>query len=469
MYRKSLLYLIHFALEPFREEPILGLEASLRGDQRLKRIFGLDGQPSAAGEVVWSESPSEQGRSASRSTTHGGFDDDVPTMDSVLRRLLGVNDAAPIQSFAKFKPADSRALEADPWTAPSEREAELLPLLQPLLAGGAPAPSPAPPPPFSPAFFSTSSPPLDTLPVDNGAGRRRALCVGIDRYPTDPLGGCVADARLWSETLARLGFERPAMLLDEQATRGAILDGLDRLIGEGQPGDILVFQFAGHGIRLPDLDGDETDDAKDEAFCPIDFASGAFLIDDDVAQVFSRIADGVNVTCFIDCCHSGTITRVAGGRQKLPFGPTAKVRFLRATPALEQAHAAFRERRGFARAGARIEEQLREITFSACQAHQVALEVEGQGEFTRRATRILSAGISGLTHAAFQQRLEAAFEPGGQRPFLHCTEEARQRGLLQPLNGHQIAAGGARGLGAPCSNEPLADLLRAVAKMVAGG
>lgn len=434
VYRKSLLYLIHFALEPFREEPILGLEVSLRGDRTLKRIFALDGQPSAVGEVVWSESPSESGRSASRSTSHGGFDDDVPTMDSVLRHVLDVNDTAPIQSFAKFRPADSRGLEDDPWTAPSQREAELRPLLQPFFGDVSPAVQPfaPPPPPPQPDLRPLEFQPAEPPPAGGRGGRRRALCVGIDRYPTDPLGGCVADARLWADTLVRLGFERPLMLLDEQATRAAILDGLERLVGDGLPGDVLVFQFSGHGIQLPDLDGDEAD-ARDEAFCPVDFRSGAFLIDDDVARVFAGIPSDVNVTCFIDSCHSGTITRVAGGRQKLP--PGAKARFIVATPALEQAHAAFRKQRGLQRSLARSEDQLREVTFSACQSFQVALEIAGQGEFTRRATGVLSAGIGGLTHEAFQQRLEAAFEPGGQRPFLHCADAARRRGLLQPVTG----------------------------------
>jgi uncharacterized caspase-like protein len=292
--------------------------------------------------------------------------------------------------------------------------------------------------------------------------------VGIDRYPVEPLQGCVADARLWSRTLTALGFETPETLLDGQATRANILDALDRLVGQGQPGDVLVFQFAGHGIQIPDLDGDEADDdARDEAFCPIDFPSGAFLIDDDVAGVFSRIRDGVNVTCFIDCCFSGTITRFAAGRQSVPADPTVRRRFLAATPALEAAHETFRTQRGLARSGSRQESQMREITFSACQSFQVALESQGQGEFTRQATRILSAGIDGMTHAAFQQRVEASFAPGGQRPFLHCTPEARQRGLLQPLTGNRaLVGGGGPGLATPGPNEAVADLLRAVARVV---
>jgi hypothetical protein len=37
------------------------------------------------------------------------------------------------------------------------------------------------------------------------------------------------------------------------------------------------------------------------------------VIDDDVAEIFQRLPAGVNLSCFIDCCHSGTISRFAVG------------------------------------------------------------------------------------------------------------------------------------------------------------
>jgi len=94
VYRKSLLYLIHFALEEKRETPILGLEISLRGNADLKRMFGLGGAGgTAVGEVIWAKTnAAAPPRSRSESTSHGGFDDDAATLDSVLRRILGRDD-----------------------------------------------------------------------------------------------------------------------------------------------------------------------------------------------------------------------------------------------------------------------------------------------------------------------------------------------------------------------------------------
>ena len=174
VYHKSLLYLIHFALEPEREEPILGLEVSLRADRSLKKLFGLDGGSGAPGEVVWSETPSSDGKSASRSTTHGGFDDDVPTMDSILRRVLDVGDGGAIQSFAKFKPAAGRGLDDDPWTAPSPREAEILALMQPAVSE---ASSAFPAASAVPSSFSSASasPPVSFAGAGEGGGGARSV------------------------------------------------------------------------------------------------------------------------------------------------------------------------------------------------------------------------------------------------------------------------------------------------------
>ena len=62
----------------------------------LAALFGL-GQPGAGtAEVVWSKSVLTEGRSATRAVHHGDFDNDAPTMNSVMRRVLGLDDADPL-------------------------------------------------------------------------------------------------------------------------------------------------------------------------------------------------------------------------------------------------------------------------------------------------------------------------------------------------------------------------------------
>ena len=112
-------------------------------------------------------------------------------------------------------------------------------------------------------------------------------------------------ARSWQAALEKRGFEVRS-LHDASATRArrrsaAALAGM---VGAARPGDVVVFQFAGHGTQVDDIDGDELHHRLDEAFCPVDFPAGRFLIDDDVRAVFSGVRAGVNVTSFIDRCHS---------------------------------------------------------------------------------------------------------------------------------------------------------------------
>lgn len=277
---------------------------------------------------------------------------------------------------------------------------------------------------------------LPTIPSisQSSASRKRALCIGIDDYVQQPLAGCVADARLWATTLLAQGFAAPKTLFNREATRQNILQALADLVQNSQAGDIIVFQYAGHGTQLPDLDGDESGGdtpAKDEAFVPYDFLQGAYVIDDDLAAIFNQIPAGVNVTCFIDCCHSGTISRAPmTDRDERP-------RFLVADAAMIAAHRQYRERIGQSRSLAkRGPESMREVVFSACQSSEVAWESNGHGEFTLRATSILQAGLDGLSHEGYMQRILTAFGTNPrQLPMLDCAPAMVRGKLLQALVG----------------------------------
>ena len=291
IYRKSLLYLIHYALEPEVEAPILGLEQSLREDPRLQAIFGLDSTPGAVAEVIFSVTPIDKGKSASTSTTHGGFDDDAPTMNSVARRILGKADADAIE---EYKSERSAARGADLWQNQvdwPERVSE------PVVAGRV-------------ANHAR-------IVVSNAAPDSRALSEADGNAPCASASMTTRPRRspaAWPTLKNGRGHSRgwvskPRFCPTVKRARSAIIERWRDLIATSAPGDVLALQFAGHGTQLPDLNGDEEDNS-DEAICPYDFADGAFLIDDDIRELFSKIPDGVNVTCFFDCCHSGTATRL---------------------------------------------------------------------------------------------------------------------------------------------------------------
>jgi hypothetical protein len=463
VYNKSLLYLIHHALEDTRGTDLLGLEISVRRDLRLRRLFGLEGGPHPKGhEVIWAVAAGDR-RSSSESTTHGGFDDDPATMNSVVRRVLGLTgeDEVPKEFVRPVRSADVTA-----WSAGG---AAASPFAVAGLAGSAAAVLPAPAD-IAPGFFvpgAAGAGPSSPAPGDKG--RRRALCVGINAYKRQPLNGCVADAERWAKTLADLGFEVQPVLRDAAATGDRIVSALAGLLQQSRAGDIVVFQYAGHGTTLPDETADEagTDSpGLDEALCPYDFTEGRFVVDDELAEAFASAPPGVRITSFIDCCHSGTITRFGvGPADGRTHAADERPRFLRPEPSEIQAHLARRRSRGrVATRSARASAPQRDVLFSACRSTEVAWESHGQGDFTRHATPVLR-GTAGLTNAALLERVQTAFGPSPrQHPELHPPEAAHLPLFGVPEAGvaSQPAHSGLR----QGSERDLATLLRTLADLV---
>ncbi|MFT3799630.1 MAG: caspase family protein [Burkholderiaceae bacterium] len=475
IYRKSLLYLIHHALEPARRTPILGLETSIRADPRAAALFGLVGPGSSVGRVVWSVTSSTTGNSASTARHHGDFDDDIPTLNSVAANVLGERTA---RVSYPGSPETGRALDAWPVSDEWLRGVDLRALsAAALLTSAAPGPiTPGPTTPgpaagpggVAPAPLAASAPPAACAsapaaasaaprPTEGNAsqpsgpatgtapsagGARRALCIGIDAYPApNTLSGCVRDTELWRDALEKIGFA-VNVLPNERATRQAILEAAGDLIRSARAGDVLVLHYSGHGTRVPDLDGDERD-GFDEALVPFDFHVGAFLIDDDLRTLFDTLPAGVNLTCFIDCCHSGSITRMLGFNAGSQASDGS--RYLKYTPQWDEwmrAHERFRQRerslRALAPAAARgfvDAEVMRWVDFSACDATEKAYETDGSGDFTRLATQLLGSAVQGASNREFQDQLVKAFgERRRQTPQLDCAIATQTGRLLQPLS-----------------------------------
>jgi hypothetical protein len=365
IYGKSLLYLISNAFEPeTKRAAILGLDERFRSDPDIIGLF----QPLGPHRLEFSHAKGKPHNPATHARMHGCFDDDDATMRSVLQTITGLPTtvAFPIKD-SRCDKAASRALagvgaidRAGGWPYP------------PIVAAGR---------------------------AMGAAGARRALCVGIDSYATSPLTGCVRDAEAWARALGGLRFEVTSVL-DRDATRQRVLDALRALVDSARPGDSLVFQYAGHGTQAADLDGDESD-RYDEALVPIDYASGALLLDDDLAGVYRRLPEGAVLTLFMDCCHSGTNSRFAPLDRQVARGDERR-RFLQLTPELEEAHVRFRAR-GRSTEPTNAEESLPGlIHFAACLDNQYAYESAGHGHFTRIATAALASAVaSGQTNEAF--------------------------------------------------------------------
>ena len=78
-----------------------------------------------------------------------------------------------------------------------------------------------------------------------------ALIVGIDTYPTAPLSGCVSDAQkilayLQQDPLLQV---EPLTLLNDKATKAAIIDGFRAHLAKAKAGEAAFFYFSGHGAQ----------------------------------------------------------------------------------------------------------------------------------------------------------------------------------------------------------------------------
>lgn len=363
-YRKSLLYLVSHACEGIRRRPILGLHKSMRKDADLRALFGLnedgtlDGIGTANLHLSFARDAPEN--PLTRALAHGAFDNDPKTMSAVLRRIIGADDDTGIGEADFPFPPLARTFDfavAGAWGGQSA----------PLVPAAAPAP---------PAS------------AGGGAQRLRALCIGVDKYPERPLAGCVNDARTWGNALAQLGA-RVDYLLDGDATCDGMKAAIRALVRSGAPGDVLVLQYAGHGGQLPNR-VDTEEDGFNEALIPVDYNTGALLVDDELAEILSELPSGVTMTLFMDCCHSGTNSRFAPVvRARAAAGD--KPRYMPLGDDIIEAYFARRSARALRRSA---DVSLPGIVhFAACQDHEYAWESNGQGDFTGAAVRVLAGAV----------------------------------------------------------------------------
>lgn len=143
---------------------------------------------------------------------------------------------------------------------------------------------------------------------------KRALLIGVNEYAIAgaDLRGCVNDVHNVAGALTDLyGFADSdiTMLVDGAATKAAMTRAMAGLVDSARPGDVLYLHYSGHGSNVPDTNGDETTDHRDEILCPHDLDWSDPLTDDWLRTTFDRLDPGASLTVVMDCCHSGSNTR----------------------------------------------------------------------------------------------------------------------------------------------------------------
>ncbi len=163
-------------------------------------------------------------------------------------------------------------------------------------------------------------------------GAQRAFVVGIDTY-LPPAGrtfshpgrggnftdlkGAAADAQgVHALLIARYGFDPASARLvrNREATRAAILDGLNNHLAGAAKGDTAFFYYAGHGSQVRNSKSRERN-RLDESIVPSDSWNGVPDVrDKELARAFHKILDaGIRLVVIFDSCHSGSASRGPAG------------------------------------------------------------------------------------------------------------------------------------------------------------
>ncbi len=125
---------------------------------------------------------------------------------------------------------------------------------------------------------------------------KKALVVGIDRYPNCPLGGCVNDAGEIAKLLETNGDGSPnfdVKLVPDVETKAKLLDLLHSLFEEGES-DIALFYFSGHG----------TDELTGKIVTP-DFKGRDSGVSMNDILAMANKSKSKNKVIILDCCFSG--------------------------------------------------------------------------------------------------------------------------------------------------------------------
>lgn len=267
-------------------------------------------------------------------------------------------------------------------------------------------------------------------PVEAAVAKGYSLHLGLNHVSTDhyegwdgALNACVYDANDMASLAGSLGY-KTKLLLDEKATRDAVIAAIKATAARMKAGDLFLFSYSGHGGQVPDYSGDEAqatpDDVLDETLCLFD----GQLIDDELYVLWAGFPRGSRVLVLSDCCHSGTNIRARmadamlaanpspGERPRLmPQGVAAKVArrhrtFYRDLSAQAAAHWAGPLTREMALP---VSASIRLI--SGCQDNQVSLDGLENGLFTANLLRVWGDGAFQGDYSAFHRQIVSQMPP----------------------------------------------------------
>lgn len=91
----------------------------------------------------------------------------------------------------------------------------------------------------------------------------------------------------------------------EEPTKKNMVAAFEKVVADSKAGDTIYLHFSGHGVRVPDVSGDEKD-GYDEALAPLDYKDEGMILDDDLYEIFvNGLPVGVHVVALVSFAVSG--------------------------------------------------------------------------------------------------------------------------------------------------------------------
>ncbi len=146
-----------------------------------------------------------------------------------------------------------------------------------------------------------------------------ALLIGIN----NPLASLPIkkDIAWFRKSLLLMGFkEYQIETLNHNVTLAKLKQKLIELAQQSNENDRIVLYFSGHGARITDTNGDETEDHADEvllmADTEISIKNGKQILShvliDDELDILLKQFKSKHLFVFMDACHSGTMNKNLG-------------------------------------------------------------------------------------------------------------------------------------------------------------
>lgn len=252
----------------------------------------------------------------------------------------------------------------------------------------------------------------------NSATRRgRSLHIGVNHVDPEHYSGwdgrlvaCEADAHAMAAIARHNGYV-PELLLTADATRAAVLSGLEQAAAEACAGDSFMLTYAGHGGQIKDWSGDEPDE-MDETWCLFD----SQLIDDEIYVCLGRFAAGVRIILVSDSCHSGSVYRGNRAASRTVAEAIPRIRAMPSTIAertyeCNQDQYQKTEKVLFEHGWKSVHNETQfpvaaaVVHLSGCMDHQFSHDGETNGHFTEKLLEVWSDGAFQGTHAELHREI----------------------------------------------------------------